>query len=137
MHLIYLPLYGSKSGKTTAELLDKAIKLTPLVAKDNVAKKRKLQDLIFLLTSTFVSEDEINKVMEANMINLETNRYVKVLTDIAEKALTDIVERRKVAEIATIMLRKGNNMQDISEITGLSIDQVIELQTELQSGQAV
>jgi len=137
LHLIYLPLYGSKSGKTTAELLDKAIKLTPLVAKDNVAKKRKLQDLIFLLTSTFVSEDEINKVMEANMINLETNRYVKVLTDIAEKALTDIVERRKVAEIATIMLRKGNNMQDISEITGLSIDQVIELQTELQSGQAV
>ena len=85
LHLIYLPLYGSKSGKTTAELLDKAIKLTPLVAKDNVARQRKLHSLIILLTGTFVSNDEMNRVLEANMINMETNSAVVVLEKMGAK----------------------------------------------------
>ena len=35
LEIIYLPLYDSKGGKTTSELLDIAIKLTPKVVKDD------------------------------------------------------------------------------------------------------
>jgi len=81
LELIYLPLYGSKSGKSAAELLDTAIKLTPQVAKDDKQKQNKLQDLLILLTSTFISDEERNKILEANMLRLEGNPAVKTLED--------------------------------------------------------
>ena len=41
LEIIYLPLYGSLSGKTTPELLDAAIKLTPQVVKEDKNKQQK------------------------------------------------------------------------------------------------
>ena len=84
---------------------------------------------MILLTSTFVSENELSKVLEANMFKLEDNRAVKVLSD--------IIEKRKVTEIARNLLRRGRNIQEVSEDTGLSLARIAELQTEIQSGQAV
>ena len=60
LQLIYLPLYGSKSGKTVAELLQAALKLTPRVAKE-VHELNKLQSLLVLLCGSIVSRDEISK----------------------------------------------------------------------------
>jgi len=63
------------------------------------------------------------------MINLETNRYVRVLEKMGAK--------RREVEIANVMLRDGDDINRVSRITGLSIEKVAELQTELQSSQAV
>jgi len=38
-----------------------------------------LNDLLILLTSTFVNDEELEKILEANMRILEDNRAVRVL----------------------------------------------------------
>ena len=68
LEIIYLPLYGSPSGKNTADLLDTVIKLAPKVAKDDKHKQNKIQDLLILLTGSFVSVEELNKILEENML---------------------------------------------------------------------
>ncbi|MCL2049535.1 MAG: hypothetical protein FWG87_12520 [Defluviitaleaceae bacterium] len=126
--LLYLPLYGSKSGKTTAELLDTAIKLTPRVARDDTEKCNKLQSLMLLLNSTFLSDEELFKIMEANRMVLEDNRAVRVLADMG---------RRQGLEQAVVnMLRRGRDIQEISEDTGVEISRIIELQSELYAQNA-
>ncbi|MCL2378842.1 MAG: hypothetical protein FWC77_06925 [Defluviitaleaceae bacterium] len=129
LEIIYLPLYGSESGKTTAELLDTAIKLTPHIAKNDKIKQRKLQDLLILLTSTFVSDEERNKILEANMLQLENNPAVKTLEERGRS-------KEKIM-IAINMLQDGDDASKVSRITGLSLTRVAELQAELQAGQAV
>ena len=125
LEVIYLPLYGSKSGKSTADLLDIAIKLTPKVAGEDKNKRHKLQDLLILLTSTFISEEERNKVWEANMRILEDNPAIKWLEDRGRN--------QREIEIASNMLRRGRNtVQEISEDTGLDVERIIDLQKELQ-----
>jgi len=123
LEILYLPLYGSKSGKSTSELLDTAIKLTPEVAKDDNQKKIKLQDLLILLTGTFVSKEELNKIWEANMRVLEDSPAVQVLGDWGKK--------QRELEIAVNLLRRGRDIQEVSEDTGLSIARVAELRDEL------
>jgi len=127
--LIYLPLYGSKSGKSTADLLDIAIKLTPKVAGEDKNKRHKLQDLLILLTSTFISEEERIKVWEANMRILEDNPAIIWLEDRGRNQ-GRLQERM---DIARNMLRRGRNtVQEISEDTGLDVERIIDLQKELQ-----
>jgi hypothetical protein len=135
LQLIYLPLYGSKSGKTTADLLDTALKLTLDVAKDDKTKRDKLQSLMILLNSTFVSEEELNRVLEANKMVLEENRGVKVLANIYrkegfEQGITQGIAQG-LAQTAINMLRKGRNIQEVAEDTGLSIAKVTTIQEEL------
>ena len=126
--LIYLPLYGSKSGKTVPELLDAAIKLTTKAAKDNRAKKIKLQDLLILLTSSFVTDEELKRVSEENMRILEDNRAVRVLQDMGRS--------KRDIEIAVNMLKDGDSIQKIVRITGLDEARVVELQNGLQLREA-
>jgi len=128
LEIIYLPLYGSESGKTTLELLDTAIKLTPKVSADKHTQ-HKLQDLLILLTSTFISDEERNKIWEANMRILEDNPAVKWLED---RGRTGGRNQEKI-EIAINMLRDGDDAPKVSRITGLDIVKVAELQTELQA----
>ena len=118
LEVIYLPLYGSDSGKTTAELLDTAIKLAPQVTQDK-PKQQKLHDLMILLAGSFIDGEELNKILEANMINLENNSAVRVLEDRGRN--------RRDIEIAINMLRRGRSHQEISEDTGLSLERVTEL----------
>jgi len=40
LEIVYLPLYKSKSGKTTSDLLDAVIKLTPKVANDKHTQQK-------------------------------------------------------------------------------------------------
>ena len=128
LEIIYLPLYGSESGKTTPELLDTAIKLTPKVSADKHTQ-HKLQDLLILLTSTFISDEERNKIWEANMRILEDNPAVKWLED---RGRTEGRNQEKI-EIAVNMLRDGDDAPKVSRITGLDIAKVAELQAELQA----
>jgi len=125
LELIYLPLHGSESGKSTAELLDIALKLTPEVAKDDKQKRNKLQDLLFLLTSTFISREERTKLLEANMRILEDNPAIKTLADWGRN--------QEKVEIAKNMLLNGYDITEISRMTGLEIAKVSEIQIELQA----
>jgi hypothetical protein len=122
LQLIYLPLYGSKSGKTTVELLDTAIKLTPDVAKNDKEKRNKLQSLMILLNSTFVTNEELYYIWEVNRMLLEENRAVRVLTEIGRK--------EGIIKIALNMLRRGRDIKEIAEDTGLSVAEIIKLQDD-------
>ena len=126
--LIYLPLYGSESGKTTVELLDTAIKLTSEVAKDDKLKLGKLQSLMILLNSTFISDEELQKVLEANRMVLEDNRAVRVLSNMGRG--------QEKIDIAKNMLKEGEDITKISRFTQLEISRIIELQSELQIKEA-
>ena len=123
LEVIYLPLYGSESGKTTSDLLDAAIKLTTKVVNDR-DKQHKLQDLLILLTVSFISDEEFRKVLKANMRVLEDSTAVRVLGEWGRN--------QEKIEIATNMLRDGDDAQKVSRITGLDIIRVAELQEELQ-----
>ena len=125
LEIIYLPLYGSISGKTTPELLDTVIKLTPQVIKDDKNKRQKLYDLLILLTGSFVSDEELNRIMEANMRILEDSPAVRVLENRGMN--------QKAIEIAQNMLRRGRSYQEISEDTGLTLERIEELDNELKA----
>ena len=129
LEIIYLPLYGSESGKSTSELLDTAIKLTPKVIKDDKSKQQKLYDLLILLTGSFLSDEELNRVMEANMRILEDSPAVRVLED------RGVIRgmNQKAIEIAKNMLHRGRSYQEISEDTGLSVDRITELDKEIKA----
>ena len=127
LQLIYLPLYGSSSGKTTADLLDKAIKLTPEVVKNDKSKREKLQSLMILLNSTFISYEEFYRVLEENYMVLEENRAVRALTDLGIKWGIE----QGIEQTAKNMLQRGRDIQVISEDTGLSVSRIAELQAEL------
>ena len=87
------------------------------------------QDLLILLTGSFVSDEELNKILEDNMRILEDSPAVRVLEDRGvRKGIQQGMEK-----IAKNMLRRGRNIQEISEDTGLNIVRITELQNELQS----
>ena len=122
LEVIYLPLYGSESGKTSAELLDTAIKLAPQVAQNDKLKQRKLHDLMILLAGSFISNEEIIKILEENMISLENNSAVM--------ALENIGRNREKESIAINMLRDRDDYAKIARNTGLSIERIEELAKE-------
>ncbi|MCL2199448.1 MAG: hypothetical protein FWB80_11035 [Defluviitaleaceae bacterium] len=124
LEIIYLPLYGSKSGKKTPELFDMAIKLTPQVVEDK-NKQQKLQDLLILLTSTFINDADFRKVLEVNMRVLEDSTAVRVIGDWSRN--------QTLVEVAKNMLRRGRNIQEVAEDTGLDSSRVAELQEELHA----
>jgi len=124
LEIIYFPLYGSKSGKKTPELFDIAIKLTPQVAEDKNTQQ-KLQDLLILLTSTFIDDANFRKILEANMRVLEDSTAVRVISDWGMD--------KKMVEIAVNMLRDGDDVQKVSRNTGLDLSRVAELQEGLQA----
>jgi hypothetical protein len=124
LEIIYLPLYGRKSGKTISDLLDKVIKLTPKIVDDK-SKQQKLQDLLILLTSTFINDSDFRKVLEANMRVLEDSTAVRVIGDWSRS--------QEKVEIAMNLLRRGRNIQEVAEDTGLDLSRVAELQEELHA----
>ena len=132
--LIYLPLHGSSSGKTTADLLDTAIKLTPRVTKGDEEKKAKIHSLMILLSSTFVTDDELNKILEENSMYLENNRAVRVLEERGmRKGFSQGMAQGmlRLEQTAKNMLRGGLSLQQILEYTGLEYKRLLELQAEL------
>ena len=132
--LIYLPLYGSKSGKTTAELLDAAIKLAPEAARGDEAKKNKLQSLMILLGSTFMKSEELHRILEVNRMNLENNRAVQVLTEMGRREGIQQGIEQGIEQTASRMLQIGEDASKVSEYTGLTAARISELQAELQVG---
>ena len=137
LELIYLPLYGSLSGKTTANLLDIAVKLTPKVVKEDKQKKNKLHNLLILLTSTFVSDEELSKILEDNMRILEDSPAVRVLEDrgvrkgIQQGIQQGILQGNE--ETAKIMLQDGEDYSKIERFSRLTMDRILELEKELKA----
>jgi len=125
LEIIYLPLYGSKSGKTTPQLLDTVIKLVPKVIEDDKQKRNKLHDLLILLTGSFVTDTELNTILEANMRVLEDSPAVRVLEDRGRNQM--------VVEIAQNMLEGGEDYSKISRFTGLDVDRIAKLHNEMQA----
>ena len=99
--------------------------MTPKVVKNDKQKQNKMHDLLILLTGSFVSDEELNTILEANMRVLEDSPAVRVLEDrgrLQEKLI-----------IAQNMLNDGDDYTKITRITGLTLDRVMELDKELQA----
>jgi DNA-binding phage protein len=73
------------------------------------------------------SEEELNRVLEANEMMLEENRGVKVLANIYTKKGFE----QGIVQTAMNMLRRGRDIQEIAEDTGLSVAKIATLQEEL------
>ena len=129
LEIIYLPLYNSPSGKTVNELLDKAIKLTPIVAKDK-NQKEKLLSLLFLLTAKHISKDEIRKIVEANYMVLEGNPIFEVFEEWGIKKGRE--EGREEGKLSTlrVAIESGVSLEileNMSEKLDISKDKLHEL----------
>ena len=118
LELIYLPLYSSPSGKGLADLVDTAIKLTGDMPSEQESKK-KIFALLFLLTAKDLSDEELNKIWEANAMALENNNAVRFV----EKRGRD----RGIEEAAIRFLKKGYAVLEIAETLDLSVDIVEDL----------
>ena len=99
------------------------IKLAPQVAQGDKLKQRKLHDLMILLAGSFVSNEELRKVLEVNMISLENNSAVEVLADIGRN--------QEKESIAINMIREGDEYTKIARNTGLSLEKIEELAKRL------
>ena len=155
LQLIYLPLYSSKSGKTVAELLAQAMKLTPRVAK-GVFELNKLQSLLVLLCGSIVKKEDMGKILEENMFKIQGNSFLEILKERTleameqghergleqgleqglEKGLEQGLERgleQGVANVAKKMIKRNDDFSLISELTGLSMQKLNELKAELNN----
>jgi len=122
LELIYLPMYTAKSGKSTADLLDIAIKLVPRAAQGDKHKKKKLHSLLILLTGTFITDDELNTILEANMRILDDHPAVRVLEARGH--------RKAMERVAVSMLEEGDDYPKVSRVTGLDVDRIATLDKE-------
>ncbi|MCL2357909.1 MAG: hypothetical protein FWC70_12290, partial [Defluviitaleaceae bacterium] len=85
--------------------------------------------LLILLTVSFISDEDFRKILEANMRVLEDSTAVRVL---GEWFSTEGKKQEKI-EIAEKLLRRGRDIHEVAEDTGLSVSKVSEMQAELQS----
>ena len=93
------------------------------MVKDDKKKQEKLQDLLILLTGSFISDRELNKIVEDNMRILEDTTGFRVLEARGRK--------QREIEIAENMLQAGEDYGKISQFTGLSMDRIEELASEV------
>ena len=134
LQLIYLPLYGSKSGKTVAELLERAIRLAPEAAKEG-HELNKLQSLQVLLCGSIVKKDEIYRILEENMIKIEGNAAIEALTEWGikkgiERGIEQGIEQGKVI-VAQNMILGNIEINQVSTMTGLSLEKLDAIKAEL------
>ena len=126
LQLIYLPLYGSKSGKTVAELLKLALNLAPKVAKGDF-ELNKLQSLLVLLCGSIVSKEEISEIWEENKMKIEGNTAIEFLH---ERGIEQGIEQGVVLVAKKLILRNFD-LSQISDLTGLSIERLHEIKAKL------
>ena len=108
-----------------------------LVKAESMKRINKYYNLTELQTETllhfidrllFLDEEETNKFKD--IIKQEEYKEVDnmMLTTLQEEILQD-----KVKEIAKNLLKKGYPVEDIPEVTGLSLEEVKKLETEMKS----
>ena len=131
LELVYLPLYGSKSGKTIYELLSSAIKLTAKIPQ-SPTKVDKLRSLLILQMGKFVNDEEFFRVLEENSMILENNAAVRVLERRGMERGVKIGEKRGeengLARAALAMLKEDMDVQKIAQMLSQPIDWVKDLQ---------
>ncbi|MCL2610611.1 MAG: hypothetical protein FWE02_02925 [Defluviitaleaceae bacterium] len=118
LELIYLPMYSSPSGKSKKDLLGASLKLSHEAIQDTGTRK-KTQDLLILLVSKYLSDEELKKVWEDNMTILEDNAAVRVFGEMGRE--------QKAKETAILMLQKGFDRSTISEIIKKPLEWIEEI----------
>ena len=81
-----------------------------------------MQDLLILLTASFINDNELNKIMEANMRILEDTTAFRVFEARGRN--------EREIEIAKSMFQDGDDYTKIARNTGLSIERIEELAKE-------
>ena len=134
IELIYLPLYKSVD-KTVVQLFEEVIQLVPKVTDDR-EKKQKIILLAALLTNKFISGDEYKRLWEEIEMVLEDIKLIKVGRDLAreegrEEGVREGIKEGKF-EIVEKMLKAGLAIEQIIAMSGLSEEEVKEIQNGLK-----
>ncbi|MCL1997967.1 MAG: hypothetical protein FWG65_04285 [Turicibacter sp.] len=129
LEVIYLPFYGSKSGKTLYDFLDTAIKLTQQMTEDQ-HKRDKLQSLLILLCSRFAKEDAFKKVLEENRMVLAGNLAVKIFEEWGIEKGKAEGKAEGIAQATVAMLKEGINAQKIAQMLNQPVEWVENIQAQ-------
>ena len=117
LEIIYLPLYHSPSGRSIAQLFDTSIKLSTEASGENKQKKDKIKSLLVLLTSKFISKEEMKNVLEANRMNLQNNSAVEIIEGWGFERGAEIAK----AETARRLAKKGLATDEIAEAVDMPL----------------
>ena len=118
LNLIFLPLLLSDIPKL--ELAKKSIELAKTIENDIKRDTCIASTVAFM--EKYLNNDEIKNI-------LGVIKMTKVAEMLVEEAVEE-TETRKAAEMAKKALKKGLSLEDISDLTGLSIDAIKELQDQ-------
>ena len=113
--------------------LDKALKLTDAAVKHDKIKKNKIHSLLISLTSSFINKEELIRILEDNAMVLENNLAVQVLT---ERGFAEGLEQgieQGIILTAKKMFLRGDDIEEISDITGFSIAELRSLRLDMQN----
>ena len=120
LELVYLPLFQSTKFSPTEIFKESTRLIGELQVEDE--HKRKIYALSILLAGKVVDESAIEAVLE------EIKVMGNIIIDVAEKR----GENRVKEETAIKMISKGYDSLEIIELTGLSIERVGELRSDLR-----
>ena len=124
LELVYLPLFQSTKLSPTEIFKESSRLIRNLKVEDE--HKRKIYALSILLAGKVVDESAIEAVLE------EVKMTGNIILDVAEKRGEKRGEKRVKEETAIKMISKGYDSLEIIELTGLSIERVSELRSNLR-----
>ena len=107
--------------------MKRALELTPMVARDGF-ELNKLQSLLVLLCGSIVKKDDMTKILEESQMKIEGNSVLEILT---ERGI-----EQGVVRVAQNMILREDDLARISEITGLSLERLREIEAGLDSSHA-
>ena len=134
LEIIYLGLYNGNSNRSMTEMLKETISLLEPQEK-NPRVLEQLLSLIFVANGRLLSHQDAKEIMEVMKMKIDDNPAMTALQEIFEeegmaKGLEKGLERgleKAQTEMAIRALKKGLSLEDIAEITGLSLETVEEL----------
>lgn len=129
LELIYLPLYNSKY-KTVAEMLKEVVELTNRDIVD-IHKKEKILLLSALISNKFITEEDYKIIWEAIKVMVDEIKILKFAKLDGKEEGIKIGEEKSRIEIAKKLIKMNEDVDKISALTELSIEDIGNLKKEL------
>ncbi len=133
LNLLKIIVEPEEKALPTAE---KIIRQLPEQVQDEGTQELIVELLINLLVSKLpqMSRKEIEKMFEPLLSDVKKSRFYQEVAEEVAQELTPKIAQEKAKEIAKTMLQKNFGIELISEITGLSQEEILAISQELRDG---